>query len=109
MRIIAAIVGLLLVGACARESAVERVEWPVMGTVGALQMKGGDAAKMIKADAATVRETFSKIEKLLNVKKLKSEIKGCVSLKHNYKKGNKKIRNAKCVMRNSELPKMLRV
>ena len=70
MRIIAAIVGLLLVGACAREPAVERVEWPVMGTVGALQMKGGDAAKMIKADAAAVRETFSKIEKLLNDERL---------------------------------------
>lgn len=74
MRIIAAIVGLLLVGACAREPAVERVEWPVMGTVGALQMKGGDAAKMIKVDAAAVRETFSKIEKLLNAHNAASEL-----------------------------------
>ena len=58
---------------CSRGSKVERVEWPVMGTIAAVQTRGAtpdETATIVRE----VKETFSKVEKLLNAHDPNSEL-----------------------------------
>ena len=62
---------------CGR-SRVERVEWTVMGTVAAVQWKGGfsDSGKVV----ADVKATFARIEDLLNAHAAESELSRLAAL-----------------------------
>lgn len=62
--------GLALFGLVGCQQGVERVEWPVMGTIAAVETHG-------KADSArvrAVRETFAEVERLLNAHDPASEL-----------------------------------
>ena len=54
---------MLAAGGCRR--AVEQVQWPVMGTVAAVKLRGHDPAQL-NAKAAAARETFAEVERLMN-------------------------------------------
>lgn len=66
----------LLVG-CSQPH-IERVEWPVMGTVAAVQWKEDGSEH--KAEVAAVRETFAEIERLLNAHDPSSELSRLAAL-----------------------------
>lgn len=74
MRRFAAIVPVLAAlaatGGCGRSPAIERVEWPVMGTVAALQFEGDVDKKAV----AAAKDVFSRVEKLLNAHDPESEL-----------------------------------
>lgn len=66
------VLSLSLAGGCAREP-IERIEWPVMGTVAAVQVRGGGGLsasgyRQIAADA------FAEVERLLNAHDPDSEL-----------------------------------
>ena len=69
---------LLASGACRRADDVERLEWPVMGTVAAVQWRnselGGASAAEGRIIAGKVRKIFAEVERLLNRHDPKSEI-----------------------------------
>lgn len=56
---------------CRPRPSIERVEWPVMGTVAALQFEGGIDKKAV----AAVKEIFGRIENLLNAHDPESELR----------------------------------
>ena len=70
MRLCSAAVFLAFLAGCSDRSAIERVEWTVMGTVAAVQFRG----EMDKAAVAEVRRVFKDVEKLLNAHDPASEI-----------------------------------
>jgi thiamine biosynthesis lipoprotein ApbE len=59
-----------MLAGCADKSAIERVEWTVMGTVAAVQFRG----EVDKAAVAEVQRVFADVEKLLNAHDPASEI-----------------------------------
>ena len=65
----------LMVGGC-RPEPIERVEWPVMGTIAAIQVRGGSAGYGLPI--STYRKfaggAFSEVERLLNAHDADSEI-----------------------------------
>ena len=63
---------------CGR-SKVERIEWPVMGTIAAVQTKGATAEETAKF-AREAREAFARVEKLLNAHDPNSELNRLASL-----------------------------
>jgi thiamine biosynthesis lipoprotein len=67
------VVAALLVSGCADKSGIERLEWPVMGTVAAVQSRGGDADGMKRA-VSEVKSVFAEIERLLNAHDPESEL-----------------------------------
>ena len=70
-----AILGLLvgLTAGCSRPGAVERAEWPVMGTVAAVQWRsGGEQAPNLAREMAA--ESFREVENLLNAHNPDSEL-----------------------------------
>lgn len=71
------LVGLLALG-CSR-APIERIEWPVMGTVAAVQTRGATADELAAAVKAT-RESFSRIERLLNAHDPNSELNRLAAL-----------------------------
>jgi thiamine biosynthesis lipoprotein ApbE len=62
---------MFLIGCDSRK--VERLEWPVMGTVAAVQSRGGDE-KALKRAVAEVKKVFCEVESLLNAHNPKSEL-----------------------------------
>lgn len=72
MKRLALALGLLVLCGC-KDGCIHRIEWPSMGTVAAVQFRGGgmDERKRI---AAKVREAFAEIEKLLNAHDSGSEL-----------------------------------
>jgi thiamine biosynthesis lipoprotein len=60
-----------MLAGCADKSAIERVEWTVMGTVAAVQFRG----EVDKAAVAEVQRVFADVEKLLNAHNPASEIR----------------------------------
>ena len=62
--LIALTAALVIAGGCSRSPAVERLEWPVMGTIAAVQHRGAAAAA--RRLAAQARADFAALEKLLN-------------------------------------------
>ena len=71
-------VGLALLAGCDRPKA-ERVEWPVMGTVAAVQTKGATAEETAKF-AREAKEAFDRVEQLLNAHDSNSELSRLASL-----------------------------
>ncbi len=65
-----ALAALAAAAGCRPSPPIERVEWPVMGTVAALQFEGGVDKKAV----AAVKEIFSRVEKLLNAYDRESEL-----------------------------------
>ena len=65
---------LLVAVGCGR-APVERVEWPAMGTVAAVQAKGPGAAKDLSALRESVQADFAAVERLLNAHDPKSQIR----------------------------------
>lgn len=65
---------LLAAVGCGR-APVERVEWPAMGTVAAVQAKGPGAAKTLSALRESVQADFAAVERLLNAHDPKSQIR----------------------------------
>ena len=72
MFVAAAFLAAALVG-CSR-GRVERVEWPVMGTVAAVQTRAVPSSTTSSFDVKSVREVFSDIERLLNAHDPSSEL-----------------------------------
>jgi thiamine biosynthesis lipoprotein ApbE len=70
MRFCSAAVLFAMLAGCAEKSAIERVEWTVMGTVAAVQFRG----EVDKAAVAEVQRVFADVEKLLNAHDPASEI-----------------------------------
>ena len=58
---------------CSR-GTVERVEWPVMGTIAAVQTRGAKAEETTTAAVRLVKEEFARAEKLLNAHDPNSEL-----------------------------------
>lgn len=71
--LIAFLSGIFAAGGCAR-SRIERVEWPVMGTVAAVQVRMGGGAD-VPSSVQRVRSQFEKVEHLLNFHDPASEIR----------------------------------
>lgn len=69
---IAGALALLTVG-CVR-APIHRVEWPVMGTVAAIQWRGEAEDREAMAARETVRQVFAEVERLLNAHDPKSEL-----------------------------------
>lgn len=69
---------LLALGACRRADDIQRLEWPVMGTIAAVQWRnselGADAAIEGRKIAGKVRKIFAEVERLLNRHDPNSEI-----------------------------------
>ena len=72
MKYLALLLALLVAGGC-KDNGVHRIEWISMGTVAAVQFRGGETDER-KRIAAEVREVFSEIEKLLNAHDSLSEL-----------------------------------
>ena len=70
--------GLVVAGCSRAVSPVERVEWPVMGTVAAVQCRGGGTAPA--ALASSVRRTFEAVQSVLNAHNPTSEISRLAAL-----------------------------
>lgn len=70
---------LVLVG-CAKESLSERLEWPVMGTVAAVQTRGPGARSAARSARQAVQMRFGALEGLLNAHDPNSEISRLASL-----------------------------
>jgi len=66
----------LLVAAAAgcRRGGIERVEWPVMGTVAAVQIRNPSGLSGCAASTNSVKLVFSEVERLLNAHDPKSEL-----------------------------------
>ena len=62
----------LSLSGCSR-GKMERIEWPVMGTVAAVQTRGATAEEAAKF-AREAKESFAGVEKLLNAHDLNSEL-----------------------------------
>ncbi len=62
------------------QAKVERVEWPAMGTVAALQARGPSARSLAAADRSRVQGCFKAVERLLNAHDPASEIRRLASL-----------------------------
>ena len=73
--LVSAIAAAVLLWGCSREP-VERVEWPVMGTIAAVQVRGGSAGYGLPI--STYRKSaggaFAEVERLLNAHDAESEI-----------------------------------
>ena len=70
---------MLLGVGCSERGGIRRVEWPVMGTVAALQWRpGGDFSP--SACQERTRETFREVERLLNAHDPDSEIRRLAAL-----------------------------
>lgn len=72
----AALLAAAFVAGCSGHAPPERAEWTVMGTVAAVQWRGGDG----RAVADAVRRTFSEVESLLNAHDPDSELSRLASL-----------------------------
>lgn len=75
MRLRARVVGLallVLVAGCSR-GTVERIEWPVMGTVAAVQTRGATPEETAEAVRA-VKAAFARVERLMNAHDPESEL-----------------------------------
>ncbi len=70
MRVVGGLLLLAALAGCSR-TGVERVEWPVMGTVAAVQWRAAETAAV---DHASVRQVFARVEKLLNAHDPDSEL-----------------------------------
>ena len=68
----------LLAAGCGR-SRIERVEWPVMGTVAAVQVRI-DRGVDVPSAVSRVKSAFEKVERLLNHRDAASEIRSLSSL-----------------------------
>lgn len=62
----------LMLSGCGQRK-IERLEWPVMGTVAAVQSRGGDGDGLKRA-VSEVKSVFSEIERLLNAHDPESEL-----------------------------------
>ena len=74
----AVLFGLVLLAGCGR-AKVERIEWPVMGTVAAVQTRGAtpdETAEVVRV----VKDEFAHVEKLLNAHDPNSELSRLASL-----------------------------
>ena len=69
----------LLFSGCAEKNGVERLEWLSMGTVAAVQFRGGDAEARRRA-VGEVREVFAEVERLCSVHDGKSELSSLAGL-----------------------------
>lgn len=69
----------LFVSGCADKSGIERLEWPSMGTVAAVQFRGGDA-EVRRRVAGEVREAFAEVERLCSAHDGKSELSSFAGL-----------------------------
>lgn len=78
MRIVRLFLAAVAVAGCS-ERKVERLEWTVMGTVAAVQSRGGSAAETKRA-AAEVKAVFAGIELLLSAHDPKSELNALAGL-----------------------------
>ena len=74
MRFLAALAAVVAAG-CSR-APVERVEWPAMGTVAAVQVRGEHAAASLPASLCrkSAANAFSEVERLLNAHDADSEV-----------------------------------
>ena len=72
VRWLAASAALLLAG-CSR-AKIERVEWPVMGTIAAVQCRADSGARWPVVDVPFVEKVFSAVEKLMNAYDPDSEL-----------------------------------
>lgn len=75
MRLAAAFL-LAAAAGCSGRAPVERLEWTTMGTVAAVQWRGGDG----RAAADAVQRSFAKVEKLLNAHDPGSELSRLAAL-----------------------------
>lgn len=75
MKPVAAVCALLIAG-CSGEPAITRAEWPVMGTVAAVQWKG----PRDDADLERVQTVFTALERLLNSHDPQSELSRLANL-----------------------------
>ena len=72
MRVSASLLLVVLALGCSR-APIERVEWPVMGTIAAVQTRGATAEETTKF-AHEAKEAFACVEKLLNAHDSNSEL-----------------------------------
>ena len=79
MRVCASLLLFVLALGCSPQALIERLEWPVMGTVAAVQTRGATADELSAAVKAT-RESFSRIERLLNAHNPNSELNRLAAL-----------------------------
>ena len=63
----------LLLAGCSR-AKIERVEWPVMGTIAAVQCRADSGARWPMVDVPFVEKVFSAVEKLMNAYDPDSEL-----------------------------------
>lgn len=67
------VVALLLAAGCSR-GKIERVEWPVMGTIAAVQCRADSGARWPMVDVPFVKKVFSAVEELMNAHDHDSEL-----------------------------------
>ena len=79
LNVLGGVAALLLAAGCWR-AKIERVEWPVMGTVAAVQCRADSGARWPMVDVPFVKKVFSAVEKLMNAHDHDSELSLLASL-----------------------------
>ncbi len=73
LNVLGGVAALLLAAGCSR-GKIERVEWPVMGTIAAVQCRADSGARWPMVDVPFVKKVFSAVEKLMNAHDHDSEL-----------------------------------